>query len=409
MNNLYYNSKRLRKIRNKRTGRTKKIWGWILTTIGGITTLSVLAELLTGFSDAGDLVSGLIFLIPGLILLGLAKQQVARWDRYEALIDNRGNTSIPMLAERMNLPVKTVYSDLQKMILSDFFIGPNNNIEAYIDGEHDLLVMSSGGKPLEPIPESKPGANPFEEQAGFGQTGGAGAQAQQADPFAQRPGEGNWQDPEDIPDAEWREEPIQVQLTDLEVIQETIAHTSDDEVRNALYGLEGSFRRIDERVQANPELKKKNSIRNLYRYYLPQIMELIRRFRSGEMTPESRQQIRGALMTSAGALANIEADLMEKEQMDIEVDVEVLKNMFARDGLLRSEAAGPQTAKTGSGAQGQSPRSQSRSAVQGAPGVPGAPGQTPQPQSRGAVQGAPGQTPGAQSSGAAQPRPQARP
>lgn len=325
MDNLYFNPKRLRKIRNKRSCRTFKIWGWILTALGGISALEGLVAL-AGSGGVGSIVDGLIFLIPGVLLLLHATRKVNKWNRYESLIDNKGNTPIPMLAERMKLPEKTVYADLHEMIGNDFFIGPNYNIESYIDVERNTLVMAVGGKPLKPLPKiyEKP-ENEVHNQP-----------------------EGNWQDDEKEDD--WKQEPaIKVELTDIELIQKTIAETSDDEVRNYLYGIEGSLRRIDARVQGSPELKKKNSVRKLYKYYLPQIMDLIRRYKAPGVNDDSRELIEEALNTSAGALANIEADLLEKEQMGIEVDIEVLKNMFAQDGLLRqkdmsSEGAGEKEA-----------------------------------------------------------------
>ncbi len=323
MDNLYFNEKRLKKIRNKRSCRTMKIWGWVLTAIGGISML----ESISNFS-MGDFMDGLLFLIPGVVLLYLAKSQVNKWDRYEALIDNRGNTSISMLAERMKLAKKTVYSDLQKMIASDFFIGPNYNIEAHIDGERDLLVMTIGGRPIKPLPETEDAFREKEEKEAYSYKGGEQA----------RPSEGNWQDDEDAPQAEWKQEPvIKVKMTDLEMIQKAIRETGEEDVRSSLYGIEGSLRRIDGRVQSDPEIKKTGSIRNLYRYYLPQIMELIENYQSEDISDETRNEIKKALHTSAEALGNIEADILEKEQMDIEVDIQVLKNMFAQDGLLRRD------------------------------------------------------------------------
>lgn len=310
MDNLYFNPRRLRKIKNKRSCRTMKIWGWILTALGGITILDGLGAMVMSGGGLANVFDGLFFLIPGAFLLLWARHQVGKWDRYESLIDNQGNTSIEMLTERMKLPEKTVYADLHKMIGNDFFIGPNFNIESYIDGERNMLVMMVGGKPLKPLPDIK--KRPGEEGA---------AEEDRQDEKTQE---------------EFKREPsIKVQMSDLDTIRRAIAGTSEDDVRSSLYGIEGSMRRIDERVQGDPGLRKKNSIRKLYKYYLPQIMDLIRQYQRPETGSEAKEQIKTALSTSAGALANIEADLLEKEQMDIEVDIQVLKNMFAQDGLLR--------------------------------------------------------------------------
>lgn len=311
MNNLYYNPKRLKQIKKKRTQKTKKIWGWILTALGGLELVTAITSIAAGASLTA-LIAPLIFLLPGLFLLWTAKRQVDRWDQYEAIIDNRGNTSLSLIARKMGLPEKRVIADLQEMIHSDFFIGPNYNIEAYVDAEHDMLVMASNGQPLRPVPD-----RPEREEAQQTAQRQAGAQAKQ-------------EQDEEITEEEFKE----VELTDLEQIQQAIARTKDDDVRAYLYGLEGSVRRIDERMQDEPELMQKMSIKRLYKYYLPQILELIDKYQDPDTSAELKAQIKDALQTSAGALANIEADLLEREQMDAEVDIEVLKNMFAQDGLL---------------------------------------------------------------------------
>ena len=36
MNNLYYNDKKLKQIKSKRTQKRKRVWGWILTVLGAL-------------------------------------------------------------------------------------------------------------------------------------------------------------------------------------------------------------------------------------------------------------------------------------------------------------------------------------------------------------------------------------
>lgn len=329
MNNLYYNNKKLKKIKEKRTQKTKKIWGWILTAIGGISFLGSLTDF-----DISGMMSSLIFLAPGLFLVLSARKKVSTWDRYEAIIDNRGNTPISLIARKMGFSEAKVYSDLQEMIHSDFFIGPNCNIEAYLDAERNMLVMASGGKPLRPLPDL-----PEEEPQ----------QQEEAPEAAYEPAD---EEPEE-----------EIQMTDLERIREAISTTEDEEVRGYLYGLEGSVRRIDERLQVKPELKEKTSIRRLYKYYLPQILELIRKYKAPDTPADLKQQIKEALGTSAGALANIEADLLERDQMNAEVDIETLKNMFAQDGLLGRTGPAAQP-KAGQAKAGQAAQAAAAGAVQ---------------------------------------------
>ena len=99
MNNLYYNDKKLKQIKSKRTQKRKRVWGWILTVLGALELPAAIAAL-----DASALISPLIFLIPGIILLLTAKKKVDTWDRYEAIIDNMGNTPISLIAKKNLLP-----------------------------------------------------------------------------------------------------------------------------------------------------------------------------------------------------------------------------------------------------------------------------------------------------------------
>ena len=61
MNNLYYNDKKLKQIKSKRTQKRKRVWGWILTVLGALELPAAIAAL-----DASALISPLIFLIPGI-------------------------------------------------------------------------------------------------------------------------------------------------------------------------------------------------------------------------------------------------------------------------------------------------------------------------------------------------------
>lgn len=393
MNNLYYNNRKLKQIEKKRTQKTKKIWGWILTAVGALELPNAIAAM--GTSGTSGLVSGIIscllFLIPGLYLLLSAKRQVDRWDRYEAIIDNRGNTPISLIAKKMKLPETVVYSDLQEMIHDDFFIGPNYNIEAYLDAERDLLVMTSGGEPLKPLPDPPTEEERAQAAAASSRKGwfGAGRGRGKQD---NRPGDtesagvagaAGASDADEAADESRAEEPVteEEELSDLELIRKAIAETKDDEVRGYLYGLEGSVRRIDERLQDQPDLREKLSIRRLYKYYLPQIIELIRKYQAPDTPADLKEQIRDALRTSANALSNIEADLLEREQMDAETDIEVLKNMFAQDGLLDRNAR-PQAQPHGQPQPQSQPRPRAQSEPQARPQSELQPQSQPQPQVR---------------------------
>lgn len=143
---MIYDASALKKIKNRRSCRSEKIWGWILLVMG---VMSLFGD--TGSFELSMFITSLIFIVAGVLLLVTSIRKVRKWDKYESFINNHGNTPIPFLAEKMGLPPEKVRADVQDMINRNFFIYQNGNVEAYINGKYDMLILSVNGIPLEPL------------------------------------------------------------------------------------------------------------------------------------------------------------------------------------------------------------------------------------------------------------------
>lgn len=296
---MYFDIKTLKKIKNKRTGKTKKIWGWVLIICGGCCVIDVI-------NSFSNFIIGLIMVAIGLWLVLSAKKDVAKWERYEMLINQGGNTSIPFLAERMGIPVDKARADVQQMINNNFFIGPNCNVEAYINGEYDLLVMTIGGRPVEPIEDTV--------------VRQATAQAMAKETTTTK---GSYNSKHDNPY--------------VEKIREAINCVDDTDVLETLSYIEKSIRRIDKRLKEKPELEKMTSIVQLKTSYLPKTIELVDVYKDGNVTKETMTEIKEMLKTCSEAFKGIENKIFERDSVDTQVDIEVLKRTFEREGLLGSD------------------------------------------------------------------------
>lgn len=273
----------IKRIGRRRSGRTKKIWGVVLVIIG----LCMLSDI-----DTMSIIICALCVTGGLYLFFSAVRNKAKWNRYEALVNQYGNTPIPFLAEKMNKPESQVCSDLQEMINYNFFIGPGCDITAYINGELNTLVMTRDGRPLEPL---NSGAAVKQAKA----AAGAGDEAAR--------------------------------------IRKAIDMVTDDEVRVCLYNLESSVRKISGKLKASPELEDTANIRKLKSFYMPQTLLLIDKYTEGLASSETQEKIKAALATCSEAFENIQNKLSENDDINTQVDIEVLRRTFEREGLLGSD------------------------------------------------------------------------
>ncbi len=279
-------STELKKIRNRRTGRTRKIWGWILIIIG---------------------LGSLLPLVAGILLLVSTNKKVKKWDAYEALIHPVGNTSLSYLERSLEKDRMEVISDLEEMIGNGFFVGPRGDIEAVIDTTRGMLVMCKGG--------------------------------QQMQPFYQKPEEDKAADENMYRYEAVHEEPKQPEpkLTSLDRIEFAMNFMDDEDTRLTLERLAGSVSRIEKRLDEAPELEKMGDIKKFRSFYLPQTLALIDKLVKRQGSAETRNKICETLKLSANAFETIEVNLITATDIDTIGDIAVLENMFRREGLLDSD------------------------------------------------------------------------
>ena len=330
-----YTWKEIKKIRNKRTGKTRFIIGSIISAIGLMRLMDFVQFPYSWHLDS--LIVGGIMILIGIAVLIMTWRKVDIWNRYEAYVNNRGNTPISYIARSLGEKEDDVRTTLQQMINNHFFLGPESDIEAYIDGTRNLLVMTKNGVPLEPIEETmkrmeKDQAQRQAAQGSRPQTA-AGPQGQsQASPSPQAQTDSD----RAANQAAGGEAGAAPKLSpNIRLLRSAIESTEDKVVKASLYDLEGSVRRIEQRLAEDPGLAQNDHLRNLQKHYLPMTMDLVRKYQAEKNSPETMQKIGEALGICADAFSRIERKLTEKDDLSTEVDIETLENMFAQAGLLQ--------------------------------------------------------------------------
>ena len=301
---MIYDASALKKIKNRMNCRSEKIWGWILLVMG---VMSLFGD--TGSFELSMFITSLIFIVAGVMLLITSRCKVRKWDRYEAFINPRGNTPIPFLAEKMELPPEKVRADVQDMINRNFFIYQNGNVEAYINGKYDMLILSVNGIPLEPL-------NSGQSPDTAGTAAGSQSSPQQGTQHSAQTGR---------------------PATYAELIHTATAKTQDESVRQALAGIERSINRVGQKLREQPELGSMDSVARMKTSYIPKTKALLKKYNEGSLNAETTLKVEDVLKNCAKAFGEIENKIFERDNTETQVDVDVLTQMLEREGLLGSD------------------------------------------------------------------------
>ena len=300
-------AKEEKKIKNKRSGRTRMIWGWILLIVGGLNVIDGFRLFSISFVEGlQGIAFPLILTLVGAYLIQNTKKNVAKWDKYDVLINQNGNTSLSMVAGKMGLPIEQGRKDIQQMINEGFFRDEYGNVGAYIHGEYDILVMMRDGQPKEPVEKT------VKEQKAAAKAEAEAAAAEAANKERRK---------DEYADA----------------IGKAAAEVSDPDVADSLRSIESSVRKINRKIERRPELKESDSVRQLREIYLPKTMELVDKLTHQDAGPEAMLEIKGILNTCAVAYKSIVDKVYKREDEDTLIDIEVLKQTFEREGLLGSD------------------------------------------------------------------------
>ena len=299
--------KELKKIRNKRTGRTRMILGWVCLIVGVVDIFSnMYAFSYSPMQGLQQTILPLLMACVGAWLIRSTRKNVATWNQYDTLINKNGNTSLRMISRKTGLSVNAVTKDIQEMINNGFFRDEDGNIGAYINGEYDILVMMKNGAPIESIEDTIK----REEQA-------AKAEARKDDKT-------------DKP-RKWTEGDY------ANAIATVAADEKDPDVVESLKSIEDSLRKIDRLIKRKPEMESQKGVQQLREVYLPKTMELVEKLWTSDPGSAVMLEIKGILHTCSIAYKNIVDKVYKREDEDTLIDIEVLEQIFAREGLLGSD------------------------------------------------------------------------
>ena len=293
-----------RRIKTKSVG--KLIGGSILVSLGILVvvnnTVNTSGDMISTFATGGVL-AGI-----GALLIGLFAADNRDWHKYEALIDNRGNTRISFIASRLGIKTSKARNKLQKMINKGFLSEPENNIGAYINGEYDLIVMTRNGKPIVPVEDTV------------------------AEEIASRKAR-----EKDAADKARRDGAVTAEDKLLVALNDAVDFTRDVEVIRFLKRIEKSVKSIQIQLKEDPDKGKLKSVINMKESYIPSTIDLIQKYIKPDTTEEARDNIKGMFSTLASAFANLDKKLRKQDEIEMEAEMEVMKQTLARDGLLDSD------------------------------------------------------------------------
>ena len=257
------------------------------------------------YSDFGSTCAAIAFLVVlGAILTGQALMRRGDCAKFEPLINRRGNTRISFIASALNMSESKVRTKLQKLVNKGFLREANNNIAAYISGEYNLVVMTWNGTPIVPIEETmKDELTKKQEEA---------EKARRAAPM-------------DIED--------RYHL----VLQDNLPSITDEEVAKSLKNIDRSIRNIGALTKSNAELKDNKSIQNMKTKYIPKAVEYIERYVKPTTSAEMKERLKNMFATLDEAFENIEEQIVRREEFGTDIELDVLKNTLASEGVLDSD------------------------------------------------------------------------
>lgn len=291
--------------KKKGRGKSKLVWG-IICIVCGMSCFSGLSQ--TSTSEASDIaLEGLVLLGVGIMLTCMYISQSNWCNKLEPLIDNRGNTKISFIASRLNKTESKVAKKLQKLINKGFLSEPKLGIGAYINGEYGLVVMTRNGQPIVPIEKTM--AREFEAR----------------------------REKEERARENFMRDNSTIEQRFHMLVEDSAKLMKDSEVVDYLKSMDESIINIKRLVDESPEDADNKNVQNMRTKYIPSTIELIEKYAKRTTSADTQNEIKGMFATLSKAFANLEKQLAEKEDMDTEIDIEVMRQTLAREGLLDSD------------------------------------------------------------------------
>ncbi len=318
-NSTFTQRRNEKKLNKKRLGKS----GW---TVASLVTGLVFLMSAAGSTDSpefrlGVAIVGAVLIAAAGIMKLVLNTRAKRIRMYESKVNKNGNTSIDELAAYVGKPFNKVADELQAMIADGFFP------QAYVDINNRMLVMTRNGVPIESVERSA-----AEVKAAKRKKARDGGLA-----------------PESLDDL--------------------IVMTDDKELKTKLKALRTITRKIDERVEAVPELEKQ--VKDFREKYYPEVVRLTDDYNEKiadmgkigselakeEVTTDSSgapvlntnpnylqeqaDEIKAQLISLIDSVTEASENLLEKlhedDIMDITTDIKMLQTTLASKGLLDSD------------------------------------------------------------------------
>ncbi|MBQ6353654.1 MAG: 5-bromo-4-chloroindolyl phosphate hydrolysis family protein [Lachnospiraceae bacterium] len=313
-------------VKKRRSEWVKIILG-ALSVMGGIEEFTEVFSAGTEFAEVSDIVMALILVAIGAGAIGYGLHNMRLYNLCEGMIKKDGNTSIDAIAEAIGKPYDKTVSILSTMLRKNYF--PN----AYIDYKNRVLVMTKNGQPMETIVPYEGALCPFchrpvEEDALFCEHCGKqiknDEQVKEAHEKAAQ---------------KKKEEEKTKNLRELDAL---IAEIDEQEFTGKLRELKETSSKIFQKIEEDPELAA--SFRKFSNIYMPTIINAVKTYKSVrsaeysiDETLESRKDALDALDMGIDAAKKLLGQLYDADQLNVSVDLEMLRRMMAADGLLQEQ------------------------------------------------------------------------
>lgn len=122
--------------------------------------------------------------------------------------------------------------------------------------------------------------------------------------------------------------------TDLVQLRQLTMRVRDKELRRAGEGVCGTIDEILKALKGQPEDIQR--VRNLFTYYLPTVGGILRRYIRLEQSgiPTEKEKVLSCLKDIRTAMERLYGSLFDDDKLDLTVEMEVLRQICMRDGLL---------------------------------------------------------------------------
>ncbi len=318
-------SAQMRTAPKKRKSEVLKIVLGALSIYAGVQSFFDPAVSGLGDSTIASLITMIVLVAVGIMAIAVGLHNQKMYNIAEGVIKDEGNTSIDEVAHAIGKPYDATVSVISTMIKKNYFPG------AYIDYQNRQLVMTRDGKPIEPVV-------PFTGKVCPHCNGPVG----EHDKFCQHCGK---KIESAKPQAAPAKEDVSTDSLNEKYINELerlVKRIDEQEFTQKLTELKDVVKKIYERVGDDPE--NVSSIRKFANIYMPAIINAVSTYEtvrganySIDETLESRRDALDAVNMGLSASKNLLNQLYQSDQLNVSVELEMLKRMMAADGLIKNQ------------------------------------------------------------------------